>query len=33
MRLDLKYVEEWSLRSDLDLIFRTFRVVLGGTGE
>jgi lipopolysaccharide/colanic/teichoic acid biosynthesis glycosyltransferase len=33
MRLDLKYVEEWSLRRDLDLIFRTFRVVLGGTGE
>jgi lipopolysaccharide/colanic/teichoic acid biosynthesis glycosyltransferase len=33
MRLDLKYVEEWSLRRDLDLILRTFRVVLGGTGE
>ncbi len=33
MRLDLKYVEEWSLRIDLDLILRTFKVVLGGTGE
>jgi len=33
MRLDLKYVEEWSLRRDLDLILRTFTVVLGGTGE
>jgi lipopolysaccharide/colanic/teichoic acid biosynthesis glycosyltransferase len=33
MRLDLKYVEEWSLRLDLDLLLRTFGVVLGGTGE
>jgi len=33
MRLDLKYVEEWSLRRDLDLILRTFSVVVGGTGE
>ena len=33
MRLDLKYVDEWSLRLDLDLVLRTFGVVLGGTGE
>jgi lipopolysaccharide/colanic/teichoic acid biosynthesis glycosyltransferase len=33
MRLDLEYVDEWSLRLDLDLILRTFGVVLGGTGE
>ncbi len=33
MRLDLKYVDDWSLGLDLDLVFRTFRVVLGGTGE
>ncbi|MFL5311509.1 MAG: sugar transferase, partial [Myxococcales bacterium] len=33
MRLDLKYVDQWSLRLDLDLIVRTFGVVLGGTGE
>ena len=33
MRLDLKYVDQWSLRLDLMLIVRTFSVVLGGTGE
>jgi len=33
MRLDLKYVDQWSLRLDLVLIVRTFSVVLGGTGE
>ena len=33
MRLDLKYVTDWNLRLDADLILRTFRVVLGGTGE
>jgi lipopolysaccharide/colanic/teichoic acid biosynthesis glycosyltransferase len=33
MRLDLKYVDEWSLGLDFDLIRRTFGVVLGGTGE
>ena len=33
MKLDLKYVDDWSLRLDLDLILRTFGVVLGGTGE
>jgi lipopolysaccharide/colanic/teichoic acid biosynthesis glycosyltransferase len=33
MRLDVQYVEEWSLRLDVDLILRTFAVVLGGTGE
>jgi lipopolysaccharide/colanic/teichoic acid biosynthesis glycosyltransferase len=33
MRLDLKYVDQWSLRLDLKLIARTFAVVLGGTGE
>src|SRR5438445_375254 len=33
MRLDLKYVDQWSLRLDLLLVVRTFSVVLGGTGE
>jgi len=33
MRLDLKYIDNWSLRLDLELILRTFRVVLRGTGE
>lgn len=33
MRLDLKYVEDWNLRLDADLILRTFRVVLAGTGQ
>ncbi len=33
MRLDLRYVADWNLRLDLELILRTFRVVLGGTGE
>ena len=33
MRLDLKYVEGWSLRLDAGLILRTFRVVLAGTGQ
>jgi lipopolysaccharide/colanic/teichoic acid biosynthesis glycosyltransferase len=33
MRLDLKYIDNWSLRLDFDLILRTFRVVFGGTGE
>ncbi|OLC79454.1 MAG: multidrug MFS transporter [Deltaproteobacteria bacterium 13_1_40CM_4_68_19] len=33
MRLDLRYVDDWNLRLDLELILRTFRVVLGGTGE
>jgi len=33
MQLDLRYVDEWNLRLDVELILRTFRVVLGGTGE
>ena len=33
MRLDLRYVDEWNLRLDVELILRTFRVVLGGTGQ
>jgi len=33
MRLDLKYVDDWSLRLDLDLIRRTVGVVLRGTGK
>jgi len=33
MRLDVKYVNHWSLRLDLELIARTFRTVLAGTGE
>ena len=33
MRLDLKYVDDWGLRLDLDLIRRTVGVVLRGTGK
>jgi lipopolysaccharide/colanic/teichoic acid biosynthesis glycosyltransferase len=33
MKLDLEYVEKWSLRLDLDLIGRTVGVVLRGTGK
>jgi lipopolysaccharide/colanic/teichoic acid biosynthesis glycosyltransferase len=33
MRLDLRYVDQWSLRLDIELILRTFAVVLGGTGK
>jgi len=33
MRLDLRYVDQWSLRLDFVLILRTFAVVLGGTGK
>ena len=33
IRLDLKYIDRWSLRLDLALILRTFRVVFAGTGE
>jgi lipopolysaccharide/colanic/teichoic acid biosynthesis glycosyltransferase len=33
MRLDLKYVDDWSLRLDLQLIRRTVGVVLRGTGK
>ena len=33
MRLDLRYVDEWNLRLDVELILRTFRVVLGGGGQ
>ena len=33
MRLDLKYIDNWSLKRDLDLILRTFRVVFAGTGH
>jgi lipopolysaccharide/colanic/teichoic acid biosynthesis glycosyltransferase len=33
IRLDLDYVNRWSLRLDFRLIMRTFRVVFSGTGE
>jgi lipopolysaccharide/colanic/teichoic acid biosynthesis glycosyltransferase len=33
MRLDLSYIDNWSLRLDFELILRTFDVVLRGTGE
>jgi len=33
MRFDLDYVNRWSLRLDVSLIIRTFRVVFSGTGE
>ncbi len=33
IRLDLKYIDQWTLLVDLCLIFRTVGVVLRGTGE
>ncbi|MBU0766929.1 exopolysaccharide biosynthesis polyprenyl glycosylphosphotransferase [Patescibacteria group bacterium] len=33
VRLDLKYVEEWSLRMDLWILWRTISVVLSGGGS
>jgi lipopolysaccharide/colanic/teichoic acid biosynthesis glycosyltransferase len=33
MRLDLSYIDRWTLRLDLELILLTFGVVLRGTGE
>jgi lipopolysaccharide/colanic/teichoic acid biosynthesis glycosyltransferase len=33
IRLDLEYVNRWTLRLDFSLIIRTFRVVFSGTGE
>ncbi len=32
MQLDLRYVDEWSLRLDFNLILRTFAIVFAGTG-
>jgi lipopolysaccharide/colanic/teichoic acid biosynthesis glycosyltransferase len=33
MVLDLRYIDQWSLRLDVDLILRTVWVVVAGTGE
>jgi lipopolysaccharide/colanic/teichoic acid biosynthesis glycosyltransferase len=33
IRLDLEYVNRWTLRLDFSLIIRTFRVLFSGTGE
>jgi lipopolysaccharide/colanic/teichoic acid biosynthesis glycosyltransferase len=33
MRLDLSYIDHWTLRLDFELILGTFGVVLRGTGE
>ena len=33
IELDLKYVEQWSLMMDLNIIAKTFGVVLAGTGQ
>jgi lipopolysaccharide/colanic/teichoic acid biosynthesis glycosyltransferase len=32
VKLDLYYVENWSVLLDLLIVWRTFRVVLGGKG-
>ena len=32
VRLDLKYVENWSLRHDLSILVRTVQAVLGHRG-
>jgi galactosyl transferase cpsE len=33
VKLDLKYIEEWSLRLDVKIIFRTILVVLKREGS
>ena len=33
VKLDLKYIEEWSLRLDIKIIFRTILVVLKREGS
>ena len=32
VRLDLRYVDNWSLWMDLTILWRTFRAVFGGRG-
>jgi lipopolysaccharide/colanic/teichoic acid biosynthesis glycosyltransferase len=32
VRLDLRYVEHWSLALDLQILWKTARAVVGGTG-
>jgi len=32
IRLDLRYVEDWSLALDLVILWKTFRAVMGGQG-
>jgi len=32
VRLDLRYVEDWSLAMDAMILWKTFRAVLGGQG-
>ena len=32
IRLDLRYVEDWSLALDLVIMWKTFRAVFGGQG-
>ncbi|MER6878611.1 sugar transferase, partial [Amycolatopsis sp. NPDC000673] len=32
IRLDLRYVEDWSLALDLVILWKTFRAVLAGQG-
>ena len=32
MRLDLRYVENWSLALDLSILWRTWRAVIKGSG-
>jgi lipopolysaccharide/colanic/teichoic acid biosynthesis glycosyltransferase len=33
IRLDLSYIDHWTLRLDFELILLTFGVVLKGTGQ
>ncbi len=33
VRLDLEYIDTWSLRNDLKILFRTLPAVLGGSGS
>ena len=33
VRLDLEYIDTWSLRNDLKILFRTIPAVINGTGS
>jgi len=32
MKLDLKYIENWSLKEDFKLLIRTIKTVISGSG-
>jgi len=32
MKLDIQYIENWSIKKDLMLIFKTIKTIFNGTG-